>query len=81
MTKQETKAQKTTKEQAKEAAAEIKAREEAVPKMVEFNTSKKVEFNINGKMFSGTHFIFGTEIASARKAMLREAYGPDIIKN
>ncbi len=46
---------------------------------VSFETTEKVEFNINGQKFEGTHFSFPREVVEARKKMLVEAYGKDII--
>ena len=50
------------------------------PKVLSFSTTRKVEMIVNGDRFEGTHFTFPTEeIMKARKELLVNAYGEDII--
>jgi len=45
-----------------------------------FETVKQVSFNVNGKQFNGVKFVFPLEVVEARKQLLINAYGKDIIK-
>lgn len=46
-----------------------------------FETTKPVQFSINGETFKGTKFTFDSEAtAEDRKSMLQASYGKDIIK-
>ena len=45
-----------------------------------FETTKKVEFNVNGEKFSGTIFTFPIDIFEDRKRIVRENYGEEIFK-
>lgn len=49
-------------------------------KEVVVETTRPVQFNINGEAQEGTVFSFAPEVAESRKAMLVERYGQGVIK-
>ena len=76
---------KVEEKKAEDKKPEDKKVEKSKEKKVEssdvtFETTKKVEFQIDSVKFEGTKFTFPKDIVESRKKTLTDAYGKDIIK-